>query len=163
MSLTLWLVYAEYDSGDPPFIWSDGERRGPEERQSAMRLISEHSRLGKNRYGEWGLAVWDKNLVLIQTADGLRHEDGGPQGAVVLAAVDEVLGAAGLTEDLGEAVTDVLRDARITVDPVAFGAVVRWAFEGHGAGPGGRADPGSSGHKGRWPKSWTFLRSWPKG
>ncbi|MFJ4793629.1 hypothetical protein [Kitasatospora purpeofusca] len=124
--MRLHLVYAEYESGEPPFVWIDGTRRSPEEKRRAIRLISDLSRQGKHRRSESGLVVRGRDWLLIQTTAGLTHDDGGPQGAVVVlrGPVTDTVG------DVDGQLAEVLQEGRITLDPERFGAVL-----GRSAGP----------------------------
>ncbi|AMW08992.1 hypothetical protein A4E84_05475 [Streptomyces qaidamensis] len=125
MSVIVKLVYAEYESGEPPFVWLDGTRRRSEEKRTAIQWIGKVCRRGRERRGEPGLAVRLGDWLLIQTTVGLGHEGKGPQGVVFIvkgpgSAVDWESAAT-------ERITGVLRDGRITVDREKFRSVLAWA------------------------------------
>ncbi|MCX4979481.1 hypothetical protein [Streptomyces sp. NBC_00620] len=127
MSVQLRLVYAEYESGEPPFVWLDGKGRRPEEKRRAIHLIGGLSREGRHRRGEPGLAIRHRDSLLIQTTVGLAHDSGGPQGAV---AIVKGLGSGADWEaDVTELIAEVLRDGRITVDREKFRSVLEWGAQ----------------------------------
>ncbi len=124
MSVRLMLVYAEYESGEPPFVWLDGMRRSPEEKRRAIHVIGRLGREGRHRRGEPGLAVRFRGWLLIQTTVGLRHDGSGPQGVVVI--VEGPDAATGWEAAVTERITEVLLAGRITVDREKFRSVLEW-------------------------------------
>ena len=132
MSVHLRLVYAEYESGEPPFVWLDGKRQKPEAKRRAIRLISRLSREGRHRRGEPGLAIRRDDALLIQTTFGLGHDNGGPQGAVVI--VKGIGSGADWEAAVTERIAEVLRDGRITVDREKFRSVLEWGAQSRAKG-----------------------------
>jgi hypothetical protein len=173
VSVQLRLVYAEYESGEPPFVWLDGKRRRPEEKRRAIRLISRLSREGRHRRGEPGLAIRRGDLLLIQTTVGLGHDNGGSQGAVVI--VKDFGSVADWEAVVTERMAEVLRDGRITVDREKFRSVLEWGAQSRGKEAtqalkekGGilLARKGRECHEQKKRRPWrkcTFRRNWPIG
>ncbi|MGW1542661.1 hypothetical protein ACWCPM_20905 [Streptomyces sp. NPDC002309] len=124
MSVRLRLVYAEYESGEPPFVWLDGKRRGAEEKRQAIHRISWFSREGRHRRGELGLAIRRGELLLIQTTVALGHDNGGSQGVVVV--VQGVESGVDWEAAVTVLIAEVLRDGRIAVDREKFRSVLEW-------------------------------------
>ncbi|GAA4239638.1 hypothetical protein GCM10022254_60510 [Actinomadura meridiana] len=120
----LELVYAEYESGEPPFVWFDEERRPAEPKRQAIHMIGLLRRKGKHRRGRQGLSIRHNNDLLIQTTVGLSHDDGGPQGVVVI--IRRVGGGAGWTAAMTERIAKLLRDGQITVHHDEFRSVLEW-------------------------------------
>ncbi|WP_051814504.1 hypothetical protein RFN58_05735 [Streptomyces iakyrus] len=125
MSVHLQLVYAEYESGEPPFVWLKGTRRRSEEKRTAIRWIGKVCRLGRERRGEPGLVVRHREWLLIQTTVGLGHDGNGPQGVVCI--VKGPGSAVDWESAVTERITEVLLDGRITVDREEFRSVLAWA------------------------------------
>ncbi|GII76674.1 hypothetical protein Sru01_16560 [Sphaerisporangium rufum] len=94
----LRLVYAEYESGRPPYAWLDGRELPPGEQLAAHRLVGHFARAGERsllrkittagRYrtarGRYGTAVRTNDDLLLQTSWGVRHADGGHQGVLLV-------------------------------------------------------------------------------
>ncbi|MFF7893205.1 hypothetical protein ACFZDI_15165 [Streptomyces sp. NPDC007907] len=125
MSVPLKLVYAEYESGEPPFVWLDGTHRRSEEKRTAIQWIGKVCRRGRERRGEPGLVVRHHDWLLIQTTVGLSHDGGGPQGVVFIVKGPD--SAAGWESAVTERITEVLLDGRIRVDREKFRSVLAWA------------------------------------
>ncbi|MFD8231468.1 hypothetical protein ACFV20_06175 [Streptomyces sp. NPDC059696] len=125
MSVRLKLVYAEYESGEPPFVWFDGKRRRSEEKRTAIQSIGKICRRGRERRGEGGLVVRLKESLLIQTTVGLSHHGNEPQGVVIIVKGPD--SAADWESAVTERIAEVLLDGRIRVDREQFRSVLAWA------------------------------------
>ncbi|MGI5371618.1 hypothetical protein C9J60_23555 [Streptomyces sp. A244] len=125
MTVRLKLVYAEYESGEPPFVWLDGKRRRSEEKREAIRCIGRVSRKGRHRRGEPGLVIRLGDSLLVQTTVGLGHDGNGPQGVVFIVKGPD--SAAGWETAVAERITEVLLDGRISVNREEFHSVLTWA------------------------------------
>ncbi|MFF5967934.1 hypothetical protein ACFY64_30275 [Streptomyces collinus] len=125
MSVDLKLVYAEYESGEPPFVWLNGTRRRSEEKRTAIQWIGKTCRLGRERRGESGLVVRHRDWLLIQTTVGLSHDGNGPQGVVLI--VKSPGSAADWETAVTERITEVLLDGGISVHGEKFRPVLAWA------------------------------------
>jgi hypothetical protein len=120
----LFLVYLEYENGDPPFAWRDGVR--PQNHGRVHLLLSRFGKRKAKRHRQFGRAIRHDDALMLETSWRLRHASGARQGMVVVVMnvgendrwVDEIVGQ----------VTEILRSAAVEPDPAALGEALRWGW-----------------------------------
>jgi len=129
MSIGLQLVYAEYESGAPPFVWLNGQRLSDAEKQRAHQLISQFREGDEVRDGA-GVAVRRKHSsgmdLLIQTTAGFQHRNGDPQRVVVVLSGLEA-GSPGWEGSMAAEMARILEGADIYTNQAQFREVIAWA------------------------------------
>jgi hypothetical protein len=134
MSARINVVYAEYESGEPPFVWVGGQLLPHAEKQRAHAIIRRFQD-GTEVHADGGVAVLLKQAegadLLIQTTAGFRHRSCGPQRVVVvLCDIDETSTEWG--SEVAQ-VAQILSGAGIDTDPPRLGRVIATATTTFGA------------------------------
>lgn len=119
----LFLVYLEYENGDPPFAWRDGAEPG--DHRDVHAVLSLFGKRKARRHQRFGDAVRFEDALMLETSWRLRHAGGHRQGVVVV--LRDVAENDGWADEIAGQVAGILhRSAAVESDPGALGDALRW-------------------------------------